>query len=456
MESDVLSSDDNEETDFEYVECDEYDEYDDFLEYETEKKEYDLESDTLRSVSNMFRSIRTELDIVKKNPAIYSDKISDEYDNIIREYDYVIKNNIILTTVANQLKTDIMNCIVTHNKIIDLEKLKEDHMKKSTQSMRRDRILLKSMCSSRENFIEQSPISITESEEIIIEEPSLNTSKNTSKPTFEKVETISSPKRNLVPQINSNPIYTESNLQPVELSKMYQRAFDYLSLILRQIKAMTIMPGRFTIDDIQDGFNACIETYEHIIIQHNNLIDMVDQIHHGIKTIPKVDMTNPYGPNHAILETDSIFTDYYKILKIIQDKVSFFVSNPDTFTDELYDHYLGILSIHDNVICRYPTLQQLAKQIRFSLDKCKSQKINFHPSGENKLISFNVDDSYRTVCTKLIAIKKRLDDFSPTDTIDEIFGDFCDIQDKHSDTIDKHAYFKELVGKITCGINLYF
>ena len=89
-------------------------------------------------------------------------------------------------------------------------------------------------------------------------------------------------------------------------------------LILRQIKATITIPGRFTLDDIQDEFNACIETYEHIIIQYNNLIDMVDQIHREIQSIPKVDMINHCGLNNMVSETDLTFTNYYKMLKLLK------------------------------------------------------------------------------------------------------------------------------------------
>ena len=70
--------------------------------------------------------------------------------------------------------------------------------------------------------------------------------------------------------------------------------------------------------------------------------------------------------------------------------------------------------------------------------------------------SFVVDETYRIVCAKLFTIKKRLDELNSGDTIDDIYNDFCNIQEVYQETIEKNSYFKEFVNKIAYVIGMYF
>jgi hypothetical protein len=77
------------------------------LEYDDIEDRYDNDTPTIKIVSGLFATLQLSLDTINDDPENNIRKIKDEYMNIINDYNYIIKNDIILQAISSRLKLNI-------------------------------------------------------------------------------------------------------------------------------------------------------------------------------------------------------------------------------------------------------------------------------------------------------------------------------------------------------------
>ena len=397
--------------------------------------EEDFDTDIIRIVTKMVYQLQFDINNIKDNPSLFSDKFYEDYVILVRDYDFVIRYDPTLQLLVELLKSDIDECerlcsSVAIQKIVekDNQEIRVEYNQIINQGNTGSEPAISTSCGntpSKHLSIDYKEAYDPDAPRYAIDYNSNKTgySNHASRKLMHDMLNNANHSSNYSSNRDSGSVESPDNIHIT--SELYLVLLGLKNQHLTPFKVKTLCENLVTILHIYGLQISQSKKFVNTIIQIRHHLDIALTKHKNDAIIDLVDRIK-LSTDYVDSDSDTDFIQAHQILTDLLEKVEDKLATDNILTDDFYEESKQIILNLDQ-ISRYPLLEIISDKI--------SHIFKYHKSNPEYLI----------VSKKLDDLKNRIEGGHPiNDAQNEL--DAC--MQLHQDAISQSSYLTKLVSEI--------